>query len=107
MLIECAPISVELRTSLATANERWNSWLSVLPSAPAVFGRAHGVLHLAEDLGLAQHHGVEPAGHAEGMAGGLRVLQHVGMERSRAGATPPEWASQPKVWSSAMCSDAQ
>jgi hypothetical protein len=36
MLIECAPISVALRTSLATANERWNSWLSVVPSAPAV-----------------------------------------------------------------------
>ncbi len=36
MLIECAPISVEVRTSLATANERWNSWLSVVPRAPAV-----------------------------------------------------------------------
>ena len=35
MLMECAPISVELRTSLATAKERWNSWLSVVPSAPA------------------------------------------------------------------------
>ena len=35
MLMEWAPISVELRTSLATANERWNSWCSVLPRAPA------------------------------------------------------------------------
>ena len=35
MLIECAPISVELRTSLATENERWNSWCSVVPSVPA------------------------------------------------------------------------
>ena len=35
MLMECAPISVEVRTSLATAKERWNSWLSVVPSAPA------------------------------------------------------------------------
>jgi hypothetical protein len=35
MLIEWAPISVALRTSLATANERWNSWLSVVPRAPA------------------------------------------------------------------------
>jgi len=35
MLMECAPISVELRTSLATANERWNSWCSVVPRAPA------------------------------------------------------------------------
>ena len=33
--MEWAPISVELRTSLATAKDRWNSWLSVVPSAPA------------------------------------------------------------------------
>ena len=36
MLIEWAPISVELRTSLATANERWNNWCSVVPSVPAL-----------------------------------------------------------------------
>ena len=35
MLMECAPISVALRTSLATENERWNSWLRVVPKAPA------------------------------------------------------------------------
>jgi hypothetical protein len=35
MLMECAPISVEVRTSLATENERWNSWCSVVPSVPA------------------------------------------------------------------------
>ena len=35
MLIECAPISVAVRTSFATENERWNSWCSVLPSVPA------------------------------------------------------------------------
>jgi hypothetical protein len=35
MLIEWAPISVELRTCLATAKERWNSWCSVVPRAPA------------------------------------------------------------------------
>ncbi len=35
MLIECAPISVALRTSLATANERWNIWCSVVPRVPA------------------------------------------------------------------------
>ena len=35
MLIECAPISVLLRTCLATAKLRWNSWCNVLPSAPA------------------------------------------------------------------------
>ena len=36
MLIECAPISVDERTSLATANERWNICCSVLPSVPAL-----------------------------------------------------------------------
>ena len=35
MLMECAPISVDVRTSLATENERWNSWCSVVPSVPA------------------------------------------------------------------------
>ena len=35
-LTVCMPISVPLRTSLATANERWNSWCSVLPSVPAL-----------------------------------------------------------------------
>ena len=59
MLIECAPISVEVRTSLATANERWNIWCSVVPSVPAVVGLAHRLLHLAEDLRLAQHHRIE------------------------------------------------
>ncbi len=68
MLMLCAPISVLVRTSLATAKLRWKSWLSVVPRAPARFGGAHGVLHLAEDLRLAQHHGIEPAGHAEGVA---------------------------------------
>jgi len=36
MLIECAPISVEVRTSLATAKLRWKSWCSVVPRVPAV-----------------------------------------------------------------------
>ena len=35
MLIECAPISVAVRTSLATEKERWKSWCSVVPSMPA------------------------------------------------------------------------
>ena len=35
MLTEWLPISVELRTSLATEKERWNSWCSVLPKVPA------------------------------------------------------------------------
>jgi hypothetical protein len=42
-------------------------------------GLAHRLLHLAQDLRLAQHHGVQAAGDAEGMPGGLRPLQHVGV----------------------------
>jgi hypothetical protein len=34
MLMLCAPISVVLRTCLATANERWNIWCKVEPNAP-------------------------------------------------------------------------
>ena len=62
-----------VRTSLATAKERWNSWCSVVPSVPAASARAHRVLHLAEDLRLAQHHRVEPAGDAERVAHRLLV----------------------------------
>jgi hypothetical protein len=85
MLMEWAPISVELRTSLATAKDRWNSWLSVVPSAPAWSADAHRVLHLAQDLGLAQHHGVQPAGDAEGVAGGQAVVQGVGVRTQQRG----------------------
>ena len=35
MLMLWAPISVELRTCLATAKERWNIWCKVEPKAPA------------------------------------------------------------------------
>ena len=31
-------------------------------------GGAHGVFHLAQDLRLAKHHGVQSAGHPEGVA---------------------------------------
>ena len=36
MLTEWLPISVDERTSLATANERWNICCSVVPSVPAL-----------------------------------------------------------------------
>ena len=35
MLMLWAPISVLLRTCLATEKLRWNSWLSVVPRLPA------------------------------------------------------------------------
>ena len=44
-----------------------------------MLGRAHCVLHLAQDLRLAEHHGIEPAGHAESMAGDRAVFQRVRM----------------------------
>ncbi|CUJ48692.1 Uncharacterised protein [Achromobacter xylosoxidans] len=50
--------------------------------------RAHGVLHLADDLGFAQHHGIEPAGHAEGVAHGVVLLVAVQMRAQRAGIEP-------------------
>jgi hypothetical protein len=51
-------------------------------------GLAHGFLHLAEDLGLAQHHGIEARRHAEGVARGLAVLADVGVGRELAAADP-------------------
>ncbi len=42
---------------------------------PGIFGRAHGVFELAQNLRLAQHHGVEARGHAKGMAGHATVFQ--------------------------------
>ena len=46
-------------------------------------GGAHGILHLAQDLRLAQHHAVQPAGHAEGMARHGVVLKRVGVVAKR------------------------
>jgi hypothetical protein len=44
--------------------------------------RAHGVLELPQDLRLAQHHGIEPARHAEGVFHRLllRQLVKIGVE---------------------------
>ncbi|OIQ80212.1 hypothetical protein GALL_380470 [mine drainage metagenome] len=46
---------------------------------------AHRVLHLAEDLRLAQHHRIEPAGDAEGMAHGAVLHQPVAVLEQFAG----------------------
>ena len=45
--------------------------------AAGFVGRAHRVLHLAEDLRLAQHHRIEPGGDAERMAHRVVLRQHV------------------------------
>ena len=47
-------------------------------------GGAHRVLHLAEDLRLAQHHRIEPGGDAERVAHGLVLRQRVQVRRSSA-----------------------
>ena len=44
-----------------------------------LFGGTHGILELPQDLWLAQHHGIQPAGHSKGVAGGHPVLQCVGV----------------------------
>ena len=85
MLIECAPISVDERTSLATANERWNICCSVVPSVPALLGLAHRLLQLAQDLRLAEHHRVEAAGDAKRVARGRGSPARSCVEQQRAG----------------------
>ena len=50
-----------------------------------LFGRTHGVLQLAEDLRLAQHHGIEAAGHTEGVARRHAVFEGVGMGAQHCG----------------------
>ena len=72
-----APISVWVRTSLATEKVRWNSLCSKKPSVPACFGLPHRLLHLPENLRFAQHHRIQSAGHAERMLHCLLALQRV------------------------------
>ena len=57
-------------------------------------GLAHRLLELAEDLRLAEHHRVEPAGDPEGMAGRRRPFEHVGM-RTQGVARHAAHAGQP------------
>ncbi|MCY1236029.1 hypothetical protein D9M72_486650 [compost metagenome] len=51
--------------------------VQVRPQRAGLAGRAHRVLELAQDLGFAQHHRIQPAGHAEGMAHGFGLRQRV------------------------------
>ena len=81
--IDALPMSVCVRTSFATANVRWNRRFSTSPSEPADFRRAHRLLHLAQDLRLAQHHRVEPARDAERVRHRLVARQRVDVGRER------------------------
>jgi hypothetical protein len=79
MLIEWAPISVEVRTSLATAKERWNSWFSVVPSAPASSAARTASFIWPRIWASPSTIESRPAGDAEGMARRLVVVQRIGM----------------------------
>ena len=58
-------------------------------------GLAHRLLELAEDLRLAEHHRIEPARDAEGVARRRAAFEHVGVRARSVGvATPPTPASQ-------------
>jgi hypothetical protein len=77
MLMECAPISVLVRTSLATWKPRWNSWCKVGPKVPASPACRTASLNLAEDLRLTQHHGVQPCGNPESMTRRSVAMQQI------------------------------
>ena len=53
-----------------------------------LFGGAHRVFELAQNLGLAQDHGVQPAGHAKRMAGGFIAFEQIGVGVKFGGAHP-------------------
>ena len=48
-------------------------------------GGTHGIFHLTQNLGLAQDHGIQTAGHAERMADGVVLVMAVQVRAQRAG----------------------
>ncbi len=48
-------------------------------------GGTHRVLHLAHDLGFAQHHGIQAARHAEGVTHGVVLMMAIQVRAQRAG----------------------
>ena len=63
-----------VRTRLAVANACWKRRPRIGPARAALDRRAIGVLGLAEDLRLADHHRVERGGHAQHVAHGVAAL---------------------------------
>jgi len=53
-----------------------------------LLGSPHGVLELAQNLGFTQHHGVEAAGDAKGVASRFIAFQHVSVGVQFGGAHP-------------------
>ena len=81
--IDALPMSVCVRTSFATANVRWKRRFSTRPERARRLRVAHRLLHLAQDLRLAQHHRIEPARHAKRVRHGLVTRQRVEVRRQR------------------------
>ena len=77
-----APMRVSVRARLAVAKACWNRRSSWLPSAAGRARRGPGVLHLAEDLRLAQHQRIQPGGDAEQVAHrvGVGVPVEIGVQ---------------------------
>ena len=67
MLIEWAPISVERAHFLGDRERALEHLVQRGAERAGGVGLAHRLLHLAEDLRLAEHHRIEPAGDAERM----------------------------------------
>ena len=86
-----SPMPVCVRTCLATWKAFWKSRLRGVVTAPAVPGQEVGVLHLAEDLRLAQDHGVEARGHPEEVLDGVLALLDV----EEVAPVPRELAGRP------------
>ena len=107
MLMEWAPISVELRTSLATAKLRWNNWLRVLPRAPACSAARTASLSWPRIWASPNTMESRPlATRKAWRAASLPSSKYVWACSSEA-LTPPVWASQVKVSCVAAWSAAQ
>ena len=80
-----APMRVSVRARLAVAKACWNRRSSWPPSVPARARRDPGLLHLAEDLRLAEHQRIQPGGDAEQVPHGVGVVVpvQVGMQVGR------------------------
>jgi hypothetical protein len=66
-----APIAVVDRTSLATAKGVLKEFVQRRTKSAGLLGNAYRLLHLAENLRLAENHRIEPTGNPKGMANGI------------------------------------